>query len=114
MPKSAPPPTLLAASAQRQHQVKHRPAFDVVVLRSPVIAHLLPAENQPLLDRGDPLLLLQAFLDALDAVTRLDVDFNLLARQGLHLDHLRRDENEKGDTEKDEAEDVSTWAPGGG
>ena len=68
----------------------------------------------PLLDRGDPLLLLQAFLDALDAVTRLDVDFNLLARQGLHLDHLRRDENEKGDTEKDEAEDVSTWAPGGG
>ena len=32
--------------AQRQHQVKHRTAFYVVVLRGPVVVHLLSAEDQ--------------------------------------------------------------------
>ena len=38
--------SILTTSAQRQHQVKHRPTLDVVVLRSAVIIHLLTAENQ--------------------------------------------------------------------
>ena len=56
----------------------------------------------PLLDRGDPLLLLDALLDALDGIGGLYVDLDLLARQGLHLDHLRggqkREEQVKGRT----------------
>ena len=53
----------------------------------------------PLLHGGDALLLLEALLDALDRVTGFDVDLNLLARQGLHLDHLR---GETGGREKKE------------
>lgn len=38
---------LLASSAQGQHEVKHRPALDVVLLGGPVVVHLLPSEDQP-------------------------------------------------------------------
>ena len=44
------------------------------------------ARGSPLLDRRDALLLLDALLDTLDGVGGFDVDLNLLARQGLHLD----------------------------
>ena len=43
---SCPVRVVLATSAQRQHQVKHRTAFYVVVLRGPVVVHLLSAEDQ--------------------------------------------------------------------
>ena len=43
---SCPVRVVLATSAQRQHQVKHRAAFYVVVLRGPVVVHLLSAEDQ--------------------------------------------------------------------
>ena len=108
---------LLASSAQGQHEVKHRPALDVVLLGGPVVVHLLPSEDQPesasgegsetdhlstrkrkrsarhapLLDRGDPLLLLHALLDALDGVAGLDIDLDLFARQRFHFDHLREE-----------------------
>ena len=45
-PCSCPVRVVLATSAQRQHQVKHRTAFYVVVLRGPVVVHLLSAEDQ--------------------------------------------------------------------
>ena len=40
------PGVVLATSAQRQHQVKHRTALYVVVFCGPVVVHLLPAEDQ--------------------------------------------------------------------
>ena len=50
------------------------------------------ARCSPLLDRRDALLLLDALLDTLDGVGGFDVDLNLLARQGLHLDLRRKRE----------------------
>ena len=50
------------------------------------------ARGSPLLDRRDALLLLDALLDTLDGVGGFDVDLNLLARQGLHLDLRRKRE----------------------
>lgn len=46
LPPLDAPRVVLATSAQRQHQVKHRTALYVVVLRGPVVVHLLPAEDQ--------------------------------------------------------------------
>lgn len=41
----------------------------------------------PLLNGRNTLLLLNALLDALNRIIRLDVDFDLLPRQGFDLDH---------------------------
>jgi len=44
--------------------------------------HLLPAKNQPLLSRRNPLLLLDPFLDTKDFVIRFDIQFDFLAGEG--------------------------------
>ena len=44
--------------------------------------HLLAAVDEALLDRGDALLLLDLFLDLRHLVVALDVELDLLARQG--------------------------------
>lgn len=72
-----------AAAAQRQHQMQHRAAGDLVVRRRLVVVHLLAGEDEPLLRRRNSLLLLDALLDPLDLVRRLDVDLDLLAGQRL-------------------------------
>lgn len=41
--------------------------------------------DETLLLRGNTLLLLDAFLDALHRIVRLDIDLDFLARQCLHL-----------------------------
>ena len=46
------------------------------------ISHLLPAINQPLLHRRDPLLLLHPLLDPGDFIVRLDIELNLLSGEG--------------------------------
>ena len=50
---------------------------------------LLSGEDESLLRRWDPLLLLYSLLDPLDLVCRLDVDLDLLASQCLHLNQHR-------------------------
>jgi len=44
--------------------------------------HLLPAKNQPLLSRRNPLLLLDPFLDTKDFVVRFNIQFDFLAGEG--------------------------------
>lgn len=41
----------------------------------------------PLLNWRNPFLLLDPFLDPIDGICRLDVDFDLLSCESLHLDH---------------------------
>jgi len=79
---SAPPP-------QGEDQVEHRAGFNFVRCGGIVIAHLTTRKDEPLLDGGDALAFLHAFFDALYRVPRLDVDLDLLARQGLDLDEHR-------------------------
>jgi len=47
-------------------------------------SHLLPPEDQSLLDRWDALLFLNALLDPRNTVVRLDVQLNFLACEGAH------------------------------
>lgn len=51
-----------------------------------VIVHLFTTEDEPLLGRRNALLFLHAFFYPLHLVCWFDVDFNLLARERLHLD----------------------------
>lgn len=50
-------------------------------------AHLFSAVDEPLLHGGDALLLLHLLLDLRHLVVHLDVELNLLARQGPHPAH---------------------------
>ena len=74
------------AAAQPQHQVEGALLLDVVVGEGPPILELLPSKDQPLLIRGNPLLVLDLGLDILNRVRWLDLQGDGLARQGLHED----------------------------
>merc|ERR1712156_795897 len=74
------------AAAQAQHQVQGRLLLDVVVGEGPAILELLAGEDEPLLVRGDPLLVLDLGLDVLDGVGRLHLKGDGLASQGLDED----------------------------
>ena len=63
--------------------------LDVVVGEGPAVLKLLASEDQPLLVRGDALLVLDLGLDVLDGVGGLDLKGDGLASQGLDEDlHL--------------------------
>jgi hypothetical protein len=69
--------------------VQRRLLLDVVVGQRAAVLQLLACEDQPLLRRGDPLLVLDLLLHVVDRVRRLDVQRDGLARQRLHKDlHL--------------------------
>merc|ERR1719323_2266019 len=80
--------TSLFASSQRKDQVKNGASLNLVVSRRLLVVHLLSREDESLLRRRDPFLLLNSLLDPLDLVSGLDVDLDLLASQRLHLDPL--------------------------
>jgi len=75
-----------AAAPQREHKVQHGAALDVVIRRFLVVGHLLAAEDETLLRRGDALLLLNPLLNPGDRFVALDVDLDFLAGQRLDLD----------------------------
>ena len=75
-----------AAAAQSEDEVQHRASLNVVLAGLLLVGHLLASEDEALLRRRDPLLLLHALLDPRDEVVRLDVNLNLLASERLHLD----------------------------
>merc|ERR1719209_901862 len=77
---------LLSTSPQPEDKVEGRLLLDVVVGQSPAILQLLASEDQPLLVRGDPLLVLDLCLHILDGVRRLHLEGDGLAREGLHED----------------------------
>ena len=63
--------------------------LDVVVGEGPSVLELLASEDQPLLVRGDALLVLDLGLDVLDGVGGLDLKGDGLASEGLDEDlHL--------------------------
>lgn len=66
--------------------MKSRLLLDVIVGKCTLILKLLTRENQALLIRGDSLLVLNLSLYRRDRVTRLNLESNRLARQGLHKD----------------------------
>merc|ERR1719393_547934 len=75
---------LLGTSPQPEDKVKSRLLLDVVVGQSPAILQLLANKDQPLLVRGDSLLVLDLSLDILDRVRGLQLKGDGLAREGLH------------------------------
>merc|ERR1712232_1232380 len=74
------------AAPEPEHEVERRLLLDVVVREGPAVLELLPGEDQPLLVRRDPLLVLDLGLDVLDRVRRLDLERDRLARQRLDED----------------------------
>merc|ERR1719232_443577 len=77
---------LLGTSPQPEDKVKSGLLLDVVVGQSPAILQLLASEDQPLLIRGNSLLVLDLGLDILDSVRGLHLKGDGLAREGLHED----------------------------
>merc|ERR1712109_367108 len=76
----------LVSSPETEDQVKGGLLLDVVVGESPAVLKLLASEDQPLLVRGDPLLVLDLGLHILDGVARLHLQGNGLTREGLDED----------------------------
>merc|ERR1740138_475930 len=72
------------ASAQTKHQVKGGLLLNVVVRKSATILKLLASEDQTLLVRGDPFLVLDLGLDIVDSVGRLHLKGDSLSRKGLN------------------------------
>lgn len=66
--------------------MKDRAAGDFVFGGSLIIVHLFTTKNEPLLCRRNAFLLLNAFLDPLNLVCWLNIDFDLLAGERFYLD----------------------------
>merc|ERR1719234_2060673 len=77
---------LLGTSPQPEYEVEGGLFLDIVVGQSPAILQLLAGEDQPLLIRGDSLLILDLGLHILDGVRRFHLEGDGLAREGLHED----------------------------
>merc|ERR1712156_417194 len=76
----------LHTSSQPQDQMESRFFLDIVIGECPAVLELLASEDQPLLVRGDSLLVLNLSLDVLNAVASLDLKGDGLAGQSLHED----------------------------
>merc|ERR1712113_684694 len=79
-------PLLLGTSSEPQHKMERDLLLDVVVAQGPSILELLTSEDQPLLIRGDSLLILDFGLNILDGVTRLNLEGDCLTREGFDKD----------------------------
>ena len=73
-------------TTKTQHQVQSRLLLDVVVRKGAAVLELLACEDEALLVRGDPLLILNFLLHVLNGVTRLYIEGDCFAREGLHED----------------------------
>merc|ERR1712242_73189 len=77
---------LLAATTKAEDQVQGRFFLNVVVGQSAAILQLLAGKDQPLLIRGNSLLVLDLGLDILDGIRGLDLKGDGLPRQSLDED----------------------------
>jgi len=81
----------LHPTPQAEHQVEGALLLDVVVRKSAAILQLLASEDEPLLVRGNALLVLDLGLDIVDGVRRLYLEGDGLAGEGLNEDlHLQK------------------------
>merc|ERR1711910_22295 len=76
----------LHTSPKTENEMKGGLLLDVVVGEGPSVLKLLASKDQPLLVRGDALLVLDLGLHILDGVRGLDLEGNGLACEGLHED----------------------------
>merc|ERR1711972_513573 len=76
----------LVSSPETEDKVEGGLLLDVVVGEGPSVLKLLASEDQPLLVRGDALLVLDLGLDVLDGVGGLDLKGDGLASEGLDED----------------------------
>jgi hypothetical protein len=74
------------AAAQAQDEVERGLLLNVVIGQRAALLELLAGEDQPLLIRGNALLVLDLGLDVLDGVRRLNLEGDRLAREGLDED----------------------------
>jgi len=81
----------LHPTPQAEHQVEGALLLDVVVRESAAILQLLASEDEPLLVRGNALLVLDLGLDIVDGVRRLYLEGDGLTGEGLNEDlHLQK------------------------
>merc|ERR1712200_122093 len=66
--------------------MESRLLLDIVIRQRPAVLKLLTSEDQPLLVRGDSLLVLDLGLDVLDAIASLDLQGDGLPGEGLNED----------------------------
>merc|ERR1719391_1139305 len=78
--------TKMHTSPETEHKMESGLLLDVVVGKGPSVFELLASEDQPLLVRGDALLVLDLCLDILDGVRGLHLKGDGLAREGLDED----------------------------
>merc|ERR1712026_531386 len=76
----------LVSSPESEHKVESALLLDVVVGEGSSVLQLLTSEDQPLLIRGDSLLVLDLSLDVLDGVRGLDLEGDGLTGEGLDED----------------------------
>jgi len=80
---------LLGPAPESEDQVKGGLLLNVVVAEGPAIFELLPREDESLLIRRDPLLVLDLGLHIFDSIARFDLKSDGLSGQGFHEDlHL--------------------------
>merc|ERR1719291_838195 len=77
---------ILHSAAEPQDEVEGALLLYVVVGESAPVLQLLPGEDEPLLIRRNPLLVLDLCLDVLDGVGRLHLEGDSLAGKGLDED----------------------------
>merc|ERR1712223_835413 len=78
--------TYLISSPEPENEVEGGLLLDVIIGEGPAILKLLASEDQPLLIRGNPLLVLDLGLDIFDGVGRLHLKGNSLPGQCLDED----------------------------
>merc|ERR1719225_2498314 len=76
----------LHTTSQSEHKMKSALLLDVVVREGPAILKLLASKDEPLLIRGDSLLVLDLSLDILNGVRGLHLKSDGFAGEGLHED----------------------------
>ncbi len=76
----------LHAATEPEDKMERRFLLDVVVRESPAVLELLPGEDEPLLVRGNPLLVLDFRFHVFNRVARLDLERDGLAGQGFDED----------------------------
>jgi len=73
----------LHPTAETKNEMEGRLLLDVVIREGPAILKLLSGKDEPLLVRGNSLLVLDLGLDVLNGVRRLDLESDSLPGQGL-------------------------------
>ena len=77
---------IFGATTEAEHEVEGGVLLDGVVLERVAVLELLAGEDQTLLIGRDALLVLDLSLDVLDPVSRLDLERDVLPREGLDED----------------------------